>query len=102
MTTEVLHQLNDIFKDHEDAAMLEDIFMGYKRGSNVVVLMAVEEFKQIYGWDGNMNRYPINDAKVIPEELVERITKTIHEYKKEQYQKISDVQVSNLPWKNEE
>lgn len=102
MTTEVLHQLNDIFKDHEDASMLEDIFMGYKRGSNVVVLMTVEDFKQIYGCAGNMKRYPINDAKVIPEELVERITKIIHEYKKEQYQKISDVQVSNLPWKNEE
>lgn len=98
MTTDTLHKLQDIFEDHEKACDLEGVFVNYAEGKNVVVLMSVEDYKEFYGVGELRKRYPQNSAHNIPDELAARIRKLIDQYESEQYKKIEDVKVSNLPW----
>jgi nitrite reductase/ring-hydroxylating ferredoxin subunit len=95
MTFEQLHLLNDIYNNHERAVEFADLFGNYKEGKNIVVLMSNDDYADYYGFCPH-RKYPINSNAIIPSELISRIKKTIDDYAKEQYSKISSVQCSSI------
>ena len=94
LNTDILRELNEIYNSREEAAYLEDMFGNFKRG-RVILLIKAKTDKPFC-----MNDYEVvlNSVDEIPSELLDRLVKTVRDYMDEQYDKITQVQISNLPW----
>lgn len=94
LNTDILRELNEIYNNREDSAYLEDMFLNFKRGR--AILLINEKTDKPFC----MNDYEVVLTSVdkIPSELLDRLTKTVRDYMDEQYEKITQVQISNLPF----
>ena len=94
LNTDILRELNEIYNNRENAAYLEDMFLNFKRGR--AILLIKEKTNKAFCMDDY--DIVVNSVDEIPSELLERLTKTVRDYMDEQYNKITQVQISNLPF----
>ena len=94
LNTDILKDLNEIYNNREEAAYLEDMFGNFKQG-RAILLIKTKTDKPFC-----MNDYEVvlNSVDEIPSELLDRLIKTVRNYMDEQYGKITQVQISNLPF----
>lgn len=96
--TDILEKLNQIHIDRENAYNLKWAFENYKQGYSILLTKA-KRGEQFCIDDYNL---VINLADEIPSELIKRLFKTTQDYIEEQNEKLGSVQISNLPWDEEE
>ena len=94
LNTDILRELNEIYNNRENAAYLEDMFLNFKRGR--AILLIKSKTNEAFCMDDY--DIVVNSVDEIPSELLERLTKTVRDYMDEQYEKITQVQISNLPF----
>lgn len=94
LNTDILRELNEIYNNRENAAYLEDMFGNFKRGRAILLLRG--KIDQPFCMDDY--EVVLNSVDEIPSELLERLTKTVRDYMDEQYGKLTQVQISNLPF----
>ena len=98
LNTDILRELNEIYNNREEAAYLEDMFRNFKQGRAILLIKAKTDKSFC------MNDYEVvlNSVDDIPQELLDRLVKTVRDYMNEQYGKIAQVQISNLPFGSDE
>ena len=96
--TDILHALNEIYNNRENACWLEDIFGNFKQGRTILLVEAKKD-RQFCLTDYDVVK---NIADEIPLELIERLKETVQDYIKEQNKKLGQIQISNLPWDSAE
>lgn len=94
MTSDMLHKLNEIYKEKEAAAGVEDIFVSLSSKGN--------------GWADDSPRklqavkmdvcgsYTVVNDSFVPEELRKRLQKCVHEYYLEMSEKFSAITVGGI------
>lgn len=94
LSTEILDRLNEIYRNRENSYDLMDVFQNFKIGRKILLVKAGEH--QAFTLDDHV---VMNIADNIPLELIERLSETVQDYIDEQNRCLTQVQVSNLPWK---
>lgn len=94
LNTDILQKLNEIYNNREEAICFEEMLRNFKQ-DRAILLINSRIDKQFSTDDYDV---VINSIYKVPLELLERLTQTVQDYIDEQCEKITQVQIDNLPW----